>query len=86
MHCCALLFLLAHFGVSALTVGPLTVTLSQLYAHFLSLAHSIFPTSVLAPPLTFPEKKSVYSVRKSSDDSPLIIIFQVSSGVHMAIT
>lgn len=34
-----------HFGATDLAMGPVRVTRNQLYAHFLSLAHSVFPTS-----------------------------------------
>lgn len=40
----SLLFLSAHFGATILAVRPVTVTLSQFYAHFLSVTRFISST------------------------------------------
>lgn len=45
MFCSFLLLLLVHFGAILLAVELVTVNLNQLYIHFLSLAHSVSPTS-----------------------------------------
>lgn len=75
----SLLFLLVHFGVAVRAMVPIAVILNQLYAHFLSLVHSVSPISALPLPLIFPEKSLSSTVIKSADYSPLIVIFQVFS-------
>lgn len=76
----SLLLLLAHFGATVLTTGPVTVTFNQHYIHFLSLAPSVSHTSMILLIIDLLRKISqFYSVTKSAAYSPLVIIFQVSS-------
>lgn len=75
----SLLPLLAHFGATVLTTGPVTITFNQHYIHFLSLAPSVSHTSILLIPNLLRKISQFYSVTKSAAYSPLVIIFQVSS-------
>jgi len=54
--CSSLLLLLVYFGTTALAMRQVTVTLNQLYVHFLSLTYSVSPVSDPPLPLTFSEK------------------------------
>lgn len=57
MLCCSLLFLVVHFGMTVLAIGPIRHFYpDQLYVHFLSLTYSVSPTIAPLSPTTFPEK------------------------------
>lgn len=58
-----------HFDATVQTTGSVTLRLNQLYMHFLSLAHSIFPISALPYPSSFPEKSALLC-----NNQPLIVL------------
>lgn len=79
MLCSFLLSLLPHFGTTVLVLGPVTIIVNPvpIFSHRATLSR--LPLPLLFP--TLPTKISqLLSVTKSSAYSPVVIIFQISSG------